>query len=528
MCDTQEHIKIGEKAFSWARDILKSGHAGPGYDWVNNLVNQKYEKGAYPKKRPLLFFLTNEAQVSYGDILAMAGDFYPEYGGIFADRKQLETGHALLLDSDAPTDDNPGVTHKDEIDAILSAYHQKLNDEEWVRRDEIGARPGINRIDLGAIQKRLQQEGVPVGDQRWDWQSHDFGRVLCLALKNPDHFGIEAVEKWERYHKLACAVAAEGRRYYQSGDLAGYEALSEDGHLPANRGKPCEPVMKVLRGKKEYALVNSLWLALRYNAFGDHFLSDLFSAGHMRTPRWDLMQRFPIGGYAVPLGNLGTALTGSAYLDLASVLSGIHHDEDGTFGLWCELLLGKVRVGSLGNGCPAINIDQFFARGDGHYLNPENVDARALCYRAVALSIRDVLFASLIGDDPRKAPSYWNPFGGKQQSRWASLRLVPKPLPPDPRWTVGTIVRNSTGELVRVHELGVARGRLLEPPAARESGGWPRSPLEAAARLRHGPRRLAPAAHGGTHLASREQYELPPCAVLRHRAGRSETIAGRF
>lgn len=414
MCDTQEHIKIGERAFSWCLDILKSGRAGPGYAFINELVARKYAQ--YPNGRPLMFVLTNDAQVSYGDILAMAGDFYPEYARIFADREGVAKGHELLLDSDAIADDNPGVPHKEEIDGILSAYHKKLDGQKWNKRDEEDARPGIAKIDL---------------DKVHDWQSHDFGRVLRLALSNPDHFGIEAVEKWERYHRLACAIAAEGRRFYESGDLAGYEAL-QGGDLPANRGQPCEAAMKGLLGKKAYPLVNSLWLALRYNAFGDHFLSDLFSSGHMRTPRWDLMKQFD--GYAVQLGSLGTKAIGSASLDLASVLSGIHHDEDGRVGLWCELLLGKLHLGSLGQGAPAIDVDQFFARGDGHYLNPENVDVRALCYRAVALSIRDVLFASLIGKDPRLAPHYWTPFGGKQPVRWASLRLVPKPLPPSPDW----------------------------------------------------------------------------------------------
>ncbi len=147
-----------------------------------------------------------------------------------------------------------------------------------------------------------------------------------------------------------------------------------------------------------------------------------------------MMQQFPPAQFSVKLGSLGTKAIGCAQLDLASVLSGIQHDEDGRFGLWCEVLLGKVHLNSLGSGCPAIDVDQFFARGDGHYLNPENVDARAVCYRAIALSIRDVLFASLIGKDPRQAAHYWTPFGGQQPARWASLRLVPKPLPPDPAW----------------------------------------------------------------------------------------------
>ena len=66
MCDTQEHIKIGEKAFSWSMGILRSGNAGPGYEIVNNLLAAKYaqyNRAACdsPNGRPFVFVLTNKA-----------------------------------------------------------------------------------------------------------------------------------------------------------------------------------------------------------------------------------------------------------------------------------------------------------------------------------------------------------------------------------------------------------------------------------------------------------------------------------
>ena len=424
MCDTQEHIKIGEKAFGWALSILRSGRAGDGYGWITKWVENKYRE--HPEARPILFVLTNDAQASYGDILGLAGDFYPEYARIYADREEATKGHLLLLDTDTVSWDNPKITHKDEINGVLVSYHKRLANMPWLNEDNKKARPGpaLNK-DYG-----------------------DFGRVLRLALNNPDHFGIEAIEKWERYHRLACAIAAEGRRYYESGDLEGYEA-AYGGGLPANRGQPCEPNLGALLGTREYPLINSLWLALRYNAFGDHFLSDLFSSGHMRTPRLELIQRFPPEHYCADFGWPGEQAFGSATIDVASLLSGIQHDEDGKFGLWAELLLGKLKLGSLGMGCPPLDVDQFFARGDGHYLNPDNAGARALCYRAVALSIRDVLFASLIGKDPREAPHYWAPFGGKAGgagARWAALRLVPRALDPNSQWKNESYLKRRDGD----------------------------------------------------------------------------------
>lgn len=239
MCDTQEHIKIGEKAFSWSLGILRSGQAGPGYATINKLLADKYAQ--YNRAdcdsnegRPIVFVLTNGAQASYGDILGLAGDFYPEYARIFADREQVQKGHELLLDSDALADDNVIVPHAEETNGVLHAYHMKLAGRKWKSQDERDARPGITHLNLDKIDHL---------------QGHDLGRVLRLALNNPDHFGIEAIAKWERYHRLACGIAAEGRRYYQSGKLEEYEKASGE-NLPANRGLPCDPYPRGSAGQR--------------------------------------------------------------------------------------------------------------------------------------------------------------------------------------------------------------------------------------------------------------------------------------
>jgi len=74
--------------------------------------------------------------------------------------------------------------------------------------------------------------------------------------------------------------------------------------------------------------------ALFYNAFADHFLTDSFAAGHLRTPRLTLSKH-------------GEGL----------LKGGVHsyqmHEEDNEHGLWAENLLGYV----------------FFASGDGEVFN---------------------------------------------------------------------------------------------------------------------------------------------------------------
>ena len=455
MCDTQEHIKIGEKSFSAAIEMLDAGRAGHGYDMFRSFVKARYAPYPYPDSdksfsRPILFELTNKSQVSYGDVLGLAGDFYPEFASIYASRGHLEHGHVLLLDDDARSFDNAAVPKRGEINAILSAYHHLLDGKKWTVGDMEDARPGIKLkplpefdIDIPIVNRRV----VHVAGGRSFAEEGDLGRVLRLALNNPDHFLFEAIEKWERYHTLAWRIAAEGREYFDRGDTAGYlQASGKD--LPENRGKP-DPLLVGQTRDPGYPLVNSLLLALRYNAFGDHFLSDLFSSGHMRTPRADLMKTFSTSEFVVT-SDLLSYVTDGDTVDLASVLSGIQHDEDGRYGLWCELLLGKVRIGKLSAALPALEVDQFFARGDGHFLQDINETARQLCYRAVALSVRDVLFASIIGRDPREATHYWTPFGGDTQgARWASLRLVPRPLPHGEGWNVDPLKRkNGAGHYV--------------------------------------------------------------------------------
>jgi hypothetical protein len=53
----------------------------------------------------------------------------------------------------------------------------------------------------------------------------------------------------------------------------------------------------------------------------------------------------------------------------------------------------------------------------------------------VGLSVRDVLIASATGKDPRQYKGYWDPVAGSSGPAFASLRLVPRPYPPNTGWT---------------------------------------------------------------------------------------------
>lgn len=76
------------------------------------------------------------------------------------------------------------------------------------------------------------------------------------AKRNYAHFGIETLTMYVKYHQLALKYAA----------LAKMSSNAQD--------------EEVRRGEARY-----LELAFQYNTFADHFLSDAYCSGHIRTPR---------------------------------------------------------------------------------------------------------------------------------------------------------------------------------------------------------------------------------------------------
>jgi hypothetical protein len=177
-----------------------------------------------------------------------------------------------------------------------------------------------------------------------DLQEATGGRYLALATQNVEHFsnvavGRRNVDVWRRMHIAAVTEARAGR-------------------------------------------TNTAWGT---NAMADHYLTDAFAGGHIRTPR--------------------DRLTGSA---AGNIRSKILHDLDNQFG---------VRVTNARGDTPWI------AYGDEHFFAPENVDNRRLTQEAVRLSRQDITDA-LAGGLPGASGVF------------AAERLVPHPVDPAAdRWT---------------------------------------------------------------------------------------------
>jgi hypothetical protein len=180
------------------------------------------------------------------------------------------------------------------------------------------------------------------------------GRYLDLAKKNVSHFsnvpvGQRNIDVWSAMHRDALMLAQQAA---------------------------ADP-----------SFANRAWAT---NAAADHFLTDAFSGGHVRTPRAQLL----------------------AQGDLGNVESKILHDLDNTYGV--EVTNKR--------GDPA-----WIAYGDDALSQAGNATNRRLALDAVELSKRDIANAIAQG------PSYVLP---PAATPFASEALVPFPVDPSKdRWT---------------------------------------------------------------------------------------------
>lgn len=115
------------------------------------------------------------------------------------------------------------------------------------------------------------------------------GRYLKLAAVNWDHFGFYARKAYATGHTVAMQQAIAAR----------------NPSLTAEQRR------------------HSLELAYSQNAFADHFLTDIFSAGHTRTPRRELYE------------------TSIWAKEITGLLARCMHDEDSKFGLKLHNALGQ-------------------------------------------------------------------------------------------------------------------------------------------------------------------------------------------
>lgn len=264
--------------------------------------------------------LPNGLALTYGQVLALGGDFYGivdrpiNEGSTPADRLQRFTA---AFDSLAAL-----TASKTEATQILAIMQKEIDAVKQAIKD--GKQPHEAYDALGDT---LSEEWNKItGGGSFVSALFPLGRYLKLAANNADHFGEWARQAYIAGHTAALQTAA-----------AAHASQDE------------------LRLERAYAM----------NAFADHYLTDLFSSGHLRVPR----------------KVMAAAVTPS---DLGSLITRFMHDEDSKFGL-------KVRNG---------HGEQWRAFGDKRYFDATDADNRNQVTLAVQDSADEVYAAYSSGNVP--------------------------------------------------------------------------------------------------------------------------------
>jgi hypothetical protein len=178
----------------------------------------------------------NTLPLTYGQISSLAGDFYGTSEPISdgSDDKERRRRFMSALNTlinnpqDQPKDARDLLEYlQKEIDAVKNAVDNKKDPSTVYKGGEVVSNAYLQWLTSGRKYPKFISYG-------------------SLALINWDHFGDDA------------------RAVYKTGHLAAIQ------HAASSTSK------------------DALFEAYSMNAFADHFLQDLFSAGHLRTPRRQL------------------------------------------------------------------------------------------------------------------------------------------------------------------------------------------------------------------------------------------------
>jgi hypothetical protein len=265
--------------------------------------------------------------LTYGEIVALGGDFYgtPDLEPISSHQPE----GAIDAARDAwGTLENASQDQLARIMAILRKEQEAIAEAKGKGEQPSSAYRALG--DSLSYEWNEATGGAPAAEGKVGAALKP-GRYLRLAVVNMDHFGYDALKAYMAVHSFALSEAAK-----QTG-----QDLTTAG------------AQKSL--KRAYAI----------NAFGDHFLTDLFAAGHLRTPRRALYE-------------MTTTSPGESGL-----LARVMHNEDNQSGLHVSNQAGS-----------------WLAFGDGRELDQVNSANFAMAVRAVQASADEVLQVAKTGRLP--------------------------------------------------------------------------------------------------------------------------------
>lgn len=336
-------------------------------------------------------------QLTYGQILALGGDYYgvpsapiSEGGGLVSECEAIVedfTGRGIISILMGLSWAIPEVFAQKlrEVEALItkSAPFLKTPDEarsgdraRFKSPEELFAlayetlETADFQEEVEPLLKAMKKEasGDALGGKVHDtvkFNNLTNGRYLALLLTNWDHFGVRARQAYSAGHAVALRQALKARQTKSQMELE---------------------------------------LAYSMNAFADHYLSDLFSGGHIRTPRREL-------GGALALG---------------AMASNWMHDEDGSNGVLVRNKRGDIWV----------------AYGDGKLASTDNATNRRHLTEAVGASADEIFTTFQSGQLPKeysalqlipdleRAQNYthdheWNNVNGAAMFIWQSFEKKP-------------------------------------------------------------------------------------------------------
>ena len=289
---------------------------------IGNRINLRDASGDEHPAKDFPLRLPNGATATYGMIVALAGDFFGLPDEPISDDplppRRFERAFAQLA-CDA--------SGKDEIERVRAVMQIEIDAvREALERNDPDIYKVFEQLDLNG------KYNVATGGGSFVTDYIPLGRYLKLARTNWDHFGDDAIKVYKICHSEAIAQAIRARTADDEREL-------------------------------------ELELAYAMNAFADHFLSDLFSAGHLRTPRRQMH-------------NFGL-------LDLCAKEM---HDEDSFWGLSVE------------NNAPGDEKKHWKAYGDKKLFASGDLENFNVLATALYLSALDIWLAYSTGQAP-PAPS---------------------------------------------------------------------------------------------------------------------------
>ena len=284
--------------------------------------------------------LPNGNALSFGEIIALAGDFYGvpslpiSEGTTSADRASRfkKAFYTLAYDADTPIavdKDYPESKNLKYLSQVLMAGPMKTMEAALDQAKKSGQSPSEAwRITNKHYAMEMRYNKLTGGT------AVTFGRYMKLAASNFDHFN---------------GVSHAAYLSYSAGHIEAMRTAQQAKQAGSNK--------------------KMLMLAYAKEAYAQHYLTDMFAAGHMRVPRNELQAFCAVG------------LQGGA-------LTKLMHGEDNEVGLLVTNEKGKL----------------WRAYGDENYFSVENKDNRQVTEECSQTSIDEVFNAFQTGtfnEDPK-------------------------------------------------------------------------------------------------------------------------------